>query len=286
MSLFELADPSGSNTNRTFQVIPEYSQMSSPPFKIVVVRGIQQGEEYYITRRITRIGSESGCEFCVQGEGIPGHAASVDVGGEEVIVYNRGEIPFSLCGHEIPAQGSGVWKKGKDFTLGGGVLLRLETYSPKAVAAARRVEFEEASVSVSSEPAQSGTKVESTEKKGRSASKSNAGPIAFILACLVLVILMIVKKSAGDAIPVVAASEALTWEQVWTELNREDRVDAVEYDDLRRGFQHLYRLQNSPNSMNLPRWKSYVLQMLIANQSDQAEEQELVKRLRSFVTRL
>lgn len=259
--------------------------MNRTPLKIVVLKGSQQGEEFYLSKRISRLGSDAGCEIRVLADGIPGHLLSIEVGPEEIVVYNRSETSVTLGGQQIGPQVSGTWKQGKDLVLPGNVSLRLEAYSAKPAAPAKRVELEEYDAPPDSD---SESPAKSTKQSAIKSGKSNAGPIAFIVACVVLVVLMIIKKSAGDMSgPAAATADALTWETVWTELNSDNRLAQPEFDDLRRDFQHLYRLRNNPSSPDAPRWKSRILQNLIASESSLPEQdRELNHRLRSFVNHL
>ncbi|MES2788612.1 MAG: FHA domain-containing protein [Planctomycetota bacterium] len=256
--------------------------MNRTTLKIVVLRGSQKGEEFYLTKRITRLGSDAGCEIQINGDGIIGHALSIDAGGEEIVIYNRGETPLTVAGQSVAPLMSGVWKQGKDLLLPGQVQLRLETYSA-AVVAPKKLEYEEV---VEARPDMLG-ETTTTPKLSTKPRKNNAGAIAFIAACLVLVVLMIIKKTAGDSTgPIIAGKDVLTWEKVWVELNDEKRLADPKYDDLRRGFQYLYRLQNNRNSPEIPRWKSRVLQTLIASESDKKFDQAFPQQLRAFVNKL
>lgn len=259
--------------------------MNRNPLKIVVLKGSQQGEEFYLSKRITRLGSDAGCEICILGDGIPGHLLSIEVGPDDIVVYNRAEITVTLGGQVIGPQVSGIWKQGKDLLLPGKVSLRLEAYSAKPVATSKQVELEEYDASPDADPSKPTKAAKPVSAKS---GKSNAGPIAFIVACLVLVILLIIKKAGGDMSgPVTAAGTALNWEQVWADLTSDARLAQPEFDDLRRDFQHLYRLRNNPASTESPRWKSRILQNLIAGESSLPEpDREFNRQLRSFVNKL
>lgn len=274
--------------------------MSRTALKIVVLRGTQKGEEFHLSKRITRLGSDGGCEIQIQGEGIPGHALSIDAGGEEILIYNRGDAAVTVSGASVGPEGSGVWKQGKDLILPGAVQLRLEAHTAKAAATPQRYELEkyeepppEAETPGQKPTGKKGAAVKAAvAKSAQGNKKNNTGAILFIAACGLLVVLMIAKKVGGDMSgPSKPGAEVVTWETVWTELNAEKRLEDPEYDALRRDFQHLYRLQNNQGSLEIPRWKSRVLQTLIAADSDQTREgesgdKELYDKLRSFVNQM
>jgi len=259
--------------------------MNRNPLKIVVLKGAQQGEEFYLSKRITRLGSDAGCEIRILGDGIPGHLLSIEVSPDDILVYNRAEITVTLGGQVVGPQVSGVWKQGKDLLLPGHIALRLEAYSVKPVTPSKKVELEEYDAPPDEDPA---TPAKSKKQSAPKSGKSNAGPIAFIVACLVLVVLMIVKKVGGDmSDPVAVGGSPFTWETVWAELNSDARLEQPEFDDLRRDFQHLYRLRNNPASTEIPRWKSRILQNLIASESSLPETDRLLnQQLRTFVNTL
>lgn len=259
--------------------------MNRTPLKIVVLKGSQQGEEFFLSKRISRLGSDAGCEIRILADGVPGHLLSIEVGTDEIVVYNRAESSVTLGGQVLGPQVSGVWKQGKDLLLPGHVSLRLEAYSSQPATPAKRVEFEEYASIPETDAALPGKHSKTaTAKPG----KSNLGQIAFIAACLLLVVLMIVKKVGGDMQgPAVAGEKAFTWESVWTELNSDPRLAQPEFDELRRLFQNLYRLRNNPSSSEIPRCKSRILQSLIASESTVPEQdRELYLQLKSFVTNL
>lgn len=257
--------------------------MSSNGYKVVVISGGQQGEEFVLTKRITRLGSDGGCDIHIAGGDIPAHAASIDAGGDEIVLFNRGEVPLTVSGQSIAPLMSGVWKPGKALLLPGAVQLRLDVYVAAAASPPRTVEIEPyvapSEPGALPEPSPKGAPVKS--------GKSNAGPIAFIAACLILVVLMIVKKLAGDgSLPVAGDPQALTWETVWSRLNDEQHLADARYDTIRTDLLKLYRLQNSPDSTDAPRWKSRVLQELIAADRNQSTQDEFPLQLRAFVNKL
>ena len=119
--------------------------MPSTALKVVVIRGSRPGEEFVLTKRLTRLGSDAGCEIQITGEGIPPHALSIDAQGDETVVYNRAEISLTVSGKSIEPLGSGVWKLGKDLLLPGSVQLRLEAYAAPVAVASKPLEMEDES---------------------------------------------------------------------------------------------------------------------------------------------
>ncbi|MFO1019429.1 MAG: FHA domain-containing protein [Planctomycetales bacterium] len=260
--------------------------MAQTAMKIVILRGPQQGEEFFLTKRITRLGSDGACEIRLEGEGIPGHAASIEFGADEIVVYNRTETALVVAGSNVPAQGSGVWKQGKDLLIGS-AQLRLEAFTPKPVVAPKRYEFEEEEKVEPPDQKPGEAAKKTPAKKAAKSGKNNTGPIIFIAACLVMVVLMIIKKAGGDGVAAaVPGAQTMTWETVWTQLDDPKRVDSPDNDTIRSGLQHLYRLGNSKGSTDLPIWKSRVLQTLIAAETKAGEDKEFHAKLRAFVNQL
>jgi hypothetical protein len=262
--------------------------MDRTALKVVIVAGLQQGQEFFLSKRITRLGSDPGCDIQILGEGIDAHAVSIDADGEEIVVYNKSDCALTVTGQKIAPHLSGVWKQGKNLELPGAVHLRLEAYTAKAVAHSNKLEFEPTEEAAPSEIGKQSSKkptIASQKKPG----KNNTGPFIFIGLCVVAVIAMIIMKAGGDS-PAPASStgdaQALTWAQAWIELRDEKRLADPRFDALRTGLQHLYRLQKNVDSPDNARWKARVLQGLIAAESAKTQDQEFIKRLRMFVNGL
>lgn len=258
--------------------------MNQSAYKIIVTSGSQSGEEFVISKRVTRVGSDSGCEIRINSSDIPGHALSIDVGGPEVIVYNRTDSSITLSGEAVASGASKTWMFGQEVSLGNGDQLCLQAYSFQAAEPIRRPELEPPPEDTKTATPYAPKEPNATKE---SSGKSNLGQIAFIIACLLLVVLMIIKKVSNNSKgPVSGDATAMTWERVWIEMNNEPRVKDDRYVDLRRELQKLYRLRNNPESLETPRCKSRVLQMLITSESDQTLDRAMVQQLREFVNDL
>lgn len=265
--------------------------MSRTAYKIVVNSGPQKGTEFLLTKRITRLGASPGCDIAIPGDGIPDHLASIDIGGSEVLVFNRAEIPLSLAAQNLSVGSSGAWKDGKLLLLPNQVQLRLESYVFEEVSKTSPTWQHEADVLDAQVEADdsSGAAAKGKASKNAAASsgKSNAGPIAFIAACVIVVILLVAKKLASDPNKAVASGRGiLAWSQIWEELNSERRLNDHRFDSIRDDLGRLYRLQSTHDALEAPKWKSQVMQELMSSKMKEPTEDKFPTELREFVIQL
>lgn len=261
--------------------------MNAPNFKIIVVRGAGAGSEFSLGRRITRLGSDAGCDICIPAAGLAAHAASIEAAGEQITVYNRGDQVLMLAGTSVPPGDSGLWKLGADLLLPGDVTLRLEKQTAKAATPVKSIpQFEEESTP--DESARMANDDGATPLPTVSSNaKSNTGPLIFIGACAVLIGLLILKKIGSDPnAPTASRVDALNWTTVWVEINAPKRLGDPQMQEVRRGLQHLYRHQKNDSAPENLQWKSRILQTLIAAAPENDAEREFNARLRGFVNDL
>lgn len=169
--------------------------------------------DFWVEKRVTRLGSDGGCDLQIPSTDVAGHAATVQFRDGQYVVYNRSESPFSLSGHKLPPGESGFWPEREALRLASGVELYLlvdgdPAPSPRpsdneAIEHYRRIRHLERAEEAETAAAEQAATASEAAKTGKGASTAQMvlAISFFLIAGVLLVGVLMYAFGSGDSAP-------------------------------------------------------------------------------------
>ncbi len=241
--------------------------MTKSGFKITIRSGTQAAAEYWLSKRLTRVGGAAGCDVRLDDPQVPAHAISIERVDDQIVVHNRTQRPFLLDATELSSGASHPWPHAATLRISPQTELELDCYATPAGSTANESSVEEESAaaeesSVAMAVTAAARGMEATPGKPAS---SNVLPLLFIAGCIGMIGFLIYYKQSG--MDRVESKSNLTWPKVWELLPAPPEggvppSTSPVQEALRTRLQLLYRYQGLADSAQFQRAQGEIIRAI------------------------